>query len=1280
MVHKFLFAGLISLCILLGVVVLVSPGAAANLQVNSTGDAVDANPGNGQCATSGGQCTLRAAIMEANASTGADTITLAVGTYTLSIAGAGEDAAANGDLDITDTLTINGPGAIIDANDLDRVFDVVSPGITVTIRGVTIRDGAAGDFDNGGGGIRALPGTLTLEDVTLTGNTAQNYGGAILFSKRSFSDHADANSPGLLTLNNTQILTNVADSAGGGVFLGRGTSLVMNNTQIISNTARNVDENQVQAAGGGGIYVLGGDRPLSGADIISYITATGTIFRRNASVSPNPPLVSGDEIGGAIVSKNGLTSIAITGGSFEQNQSIGGGGAIYNTGGPLTINGSALTANTAADSDAGTGGAILHASGNLDIRNATFTNNNAGNQGGALDVTLTANFTIQDTDFINNSSGLDGGALAGKDNEGEITRATFRGNQAARRGGAVAVLGSSIPTDPPVLRLQDCDILSNTAESSFTPLRGGGGVDNAGLVEIVNSRIISNTSLVDGGGLAHSGFSLVVSNTLIAENVSAGLNGGGGVVIDHADPLNPPFPQTPLMYNTTIRNNRSAANGGGILHGGPSLQLVNTTISNNTATEDGGGLLTFRRSPGANSSFETVLTVINTTISGNTAGGSGGGLYQENTDNSNVTSINNATIVSNTANISATLGGGGGIAVTPPGASDSLTLRNSIIANNIGASPDISGTVISADYNLIENTTGVTITGETDNNVTGQDPRLGPLQDNGGETETHALLAGSPAIDNGNPATPGSGNDACAATDERGFLRSFGLPCDVGAFEVVSGADLGITKAATPDAVFRSNTVTFTVQVSNDGPDPATAITVTDRLPLGATFQRATGSGWSCSRQDRDVTCTRSSLVTKATSSIQIVVVAPKGGDSLENTAEVRATTRDPRPDNNSASVSVPLLVFGKPLTNVQISGTITGVTGVVYTFVAQISPPDATPPISYTWSPAPLSGQGTMTATYSFAVTGTKTISVTASNTDGVASDSTELVILPPSQGIPLAGVTISGPTSGETGQALDFTADITPTNATIPLSYTWTPAPDSGQGTATARYTFGTTGRKTITVVASGAAGGVFTDTLEVTIRQATPDIPVANVFITGPTSGQVNQQLSFTANIAPSNATRPITYTWSPQPTSGQGGSTARYTFPTAGTQTISVTVVGSAGGRADATIEVTIVQPGPGTPVTGVSISGTTSGEVNQPLAFNAAVTPLNATLPLTYTWSPPPGTGQGGANVTYTFPTEGTKTISVTVVGSAGGTATDDIAVTVTSGETQGGLFLPFVRK
>src|SRR3989442_3563837 len=111
-------------------VTAVEPLAAATFTVNDTADAVDAAPGNGSCATAGGTCTLRAAIQEANAHTGADTIMVPAGTYLLTIPGRGEDAAVTGDLDITDDVTITGAGAdstIVDGNRIDRLFEILRP-------------------------------------------------------------------------------------------------------------------------------------------------------------------------------------------------------------------------------------------------------------------------------------------------------------------------------------------------------------------------------------------------------------------------------------------------------------------------------------------------------------------------------------------------------------------------------------------------------------------------------------------------------------------------------------------------------------------------------------------------------------------------------------------------------------------------------------------------------------------------------------------------------------------------------------------------------------------------------------------------------------------------------------------------------------------------------------------------------------------------------------------------------------------------------------------------
>ena len=125
----------------------------ANFLVNSTADTVDLSPGDGLALDAYGNTTLRAAIMEANAFAGDDSITLPAGTYRLTIGGTNEDAGAKGDLDISSNVTITGAGAgttTIDAARLDRVLHVLS-GATLDLSHVTITNGNATGVNDGGG-------------------------------------------------------------------------------------------------------------------------------------------------------------------------------------------------------------------------------------------------------------------------------------------------------------------------------------------------------------------------------------------------------------------------------------------------------------------------------------------------------------------------------------------------------------------------------------------------------------------------------------------------------------------------------------------------------------------------------------------------------------------------------------------------------------------------------------------------------------------------------------------------------------------------------------------------------------------------------------------------------------------------------------------------------------------------------------------------------------------------------------------------------------------------
>jgi hypothetical protein len=159
---------------------------------------------------------------------------------------------------------------------------------------------------------------------------------------------------------------------------------------------------------------------------------------------------------------------------------------------------------------------------------------------------------------------------------------------------------------------------------------------------------------------------------------------------------------------------------------------------------------------------------------------------------------------------------------------------------------------------------------------------------------------------------------------------------------------------------------------------------------------------------------------------------------------------------------------------------------GMPYTFTAVITPTDATPPITYTWSPTPTSGQGKSWATYVWSVEGEESITVTAQNAGGATIDTHTVVISQPSDPCPtpLNSVTLLGPTAGYTGMDYVFTAVISPAEATLPFTYTWTPEPNSGQGASVVTYTWDVTGTPSLVVLATNC-GATVSDAQAVAIQ---------------------------------------------------------------------------------------------------------------------------------------------------------------------------------------------------
>jgi hypothetical protein len=169
---------------------------------------------------------------------------------------------------------------------------------------------------------------------------------------------------------------------------------------------------------------------------------------------------------------------------------------------------------------------------------------------------------------------------------------------------------------------------------------------------------------------------------------------------------------------------------------------------------------------------------------------------------------------------------------------------------------------------------------------------------------------------------------------------------------------------------------------------------------------------------------------------------------------------------------SITLIVIppgGGPLTGVSIDGPDSGVIDTDYTFVAQVSPVDASTTITYTWIPEPNSGQDTPTAVYNWDTLGTHTITVTAENDGGSATATHAITIT----NIALTGVSIEGPATGVVSATYAFTASVSPANASLPITYTWSPPPLGGQGASVATYRWNTLGDKTIMVTAANGSG---------------------------------------------------------------------------------------------------------------------------------------------------------------------------------------------------------------
>lgn len=329
------------------------------------------------------------------------------------------------------------------------------------------------------------------------------------------------------------------------------------------------------------------------------------------------------------------------------------------------------------------------------------------------------------------------------------------------------------PTDPKVIKASISGLtIENGKSTNFA-----GGVINGGNLTLNNVTITKNTvnGVNDWGGGIQSSGPLTINNCTISNNISGTHNAFGGGIYNQA-------PMT--ITNSTISGNSTGGGGGGMYCIGAASTIRNCTISGNTAAS-GGGIY--------KAGFP--LVIINSTISGNFSTVNGGGIFA----NSGTMGMFNVTVTNNRANSdNSGVGFGGGITNV---SGSTVNFQNSIIAGNTNVVvtsggnflnfDDCSGTISSLTNNIVQNANSgnCTVTGP----VTIADPNLGPLQDNGGLTFTHALLNGSPATDAGNSSGCTDDVGAFITTDQRGLHRPEGGRCDEGAFEVQLGALVNVS-------------------------------------------------------------------------------------------------------------------------------------------------------------------------------------------------------------------------------------------------------------------------------------------------------------------------------------------------------------------------------------------------------------------------------------------------------------------------------------------------------
>lgn len=668
---------------------------------------------------------------------------------------------------VASEVTIDGPGAqllTIAGDGQSRIMEVLEGG-QLALKGVTLTNGNAGS--EGGGAILSR-GVLRIERCHITANRAA-FGGGIFTG------------PGNLAVQFSTISDNVATgSATGGGIDGEAGVFVTRST---------ISGNRVLGTGGDS---GGGLRLGSGSDAIEHSTITnnaaagandagglllaGTVNLRNTIIAGNLEPDVAETPGGRAFSQGfnliGNPGAVAFGGPGDQSGVTGapldpllaplasnGGGTPTHfllPGSPALDRGAALDASSDQrgrrrpfDATGVVGPGDQSDIGAVEMQLLVVDNANDDGAGSLRQALRDANADPAPSDVVFDPAVFRARRTRAIDLQSVLpditTSMTIAGPGADRvtvrraAGGDYRVFTIPVPGLDVVIR--GLTIRDGKAVNSpiSLPTAGGGGILSISPLTLAGCAVVDNETAADltGGGIVLVNTVGIFSDCTVSGNHGS-FSVGGGVFLRNA---------SAVFTGCTISGNVARAGGGGIAFdagGGGSLRLVNSTVSDNRASIQGVGGGVFMQGLGG----VTALEIINTTITNN-QGIAGGGLH---------------------------------VGASVDGACPEAILRNSIIARNtapnlqtsVVGGGDSSATITSLGHNLTDDDASFL---NQPSDLTETDPRLGPLQNNGGETATHMPLGGSPALDRGNSGS--------IASDQRGRPRRY----DVAGIPTAAGGD-----------------------------------------------------------------------------------------------------------------------------------------------------------------------------------------------------------------------------------------------------------------------------------------------------------------------------------------------------------------------------------------------------------------------------------------------------------------------------------------------------------